>query len=269
MGKRATNKDVANLAGVSVATVSYVINGREDMRIPEVTRKKVMQAINFLGYSPNPFAANLMSGSHIVAVRTLGASGPLFDLEAALFTRELQNVMRRDNYGVSLQPDSRAEKLPAEACVAFHMSREEFHALGNENFIPLVAVDCLINDPVFYQVMPDYGKIKAAADARFNAPYSYVALKPADEFARDAVLSVFPDALFVSDFGEIRRIPLSGKNILLTHAALFQAFASVSGGRNVLRYDAHLKARPQIVCDCIKNAVARVVAPDAAHFIEV
>lgn len=41
--KKITNKDVAKFAGVSVATVSYVMNGRTDQRISESTRKKVLQ----------------------------------------------------------------------------------------------------------------------------------------------------------------------------------------------------------------------------------
>ena len=48
MGKKATIKDVANLAGCSKATVSFVLNGKPG--ISESTRKKVINACNTLGY---------------------------------------------------------------------------------------------------------------------------------------------------------------------------------------------------------------------------
>lgn len=47
---RVTMKDVAVKAGVSQSTVSFVLNGLEDMRISYDTRKKVLDAVEALGY---------------------------------------------------------------------------------------------------------------------------------------------------------------------------------------------------------------------------
>ena len=48
--RRVTMKDVALAAGVSQSTVSFVLNGLEDMRISSDTRTKVLDAVNRLGY---------------------------------------------------------------------------------------------------------------------------------------------------------------------------------------------------------------------------
>src|SRR5258706_1119152 len=62
--KRPTQHDVARLAGVSRATVSYVINGLTDSTesIPEVTRQAVLKAVDELGYQPDAMAQSLRSG---------------------------------------------------------------------------------------------------------------------------------------------------------------------------------------------------------------
>lgn len=49
---RVTMKDVALAAGVSQSTVSFVLNGLEDMRISRDTRRRVMEAVESLGYRP-------------------------------------------------------------------------------------------------------------------------------------------------------------------------------------------------------------------------
>ena len=49
---RVTMKDVALQAGVSQSTVSFVLNGLEDMRISRETRQRVMKAVEELGYRP-------------------------------------------------------------------------------------------------------------------------------------------------------------------------------------------------------------------------
>ncbi len=49
---RVTMKDVAVRAGVSQSTVSFVLNGLEDMRISSDTRQRVLDAVAELGYRP-------------------------------------------------------------------------------------------------------------------------------------------------------------------------------------------------------------------------
>lgn len=53
-------KDVAKLAGVSVAAVSKYLKTPNNMR--EDTRQRIAQAIEELNYRPNPFAQSLRTG---------------------------------------------------------------------------------------------------------------------------------------------------------------------------------------------------------------
>lgn len=62
MIKRVTSQDVAELAGVSRTTVSFVLNNVTDMRISEDTRKRVLNAARQLDYHPNASARRLVTG---------------------------------------------------------------------------------------------------------------------------------------------------------------------------------------------------------------
>ena len=57
-----TIRDVAEVAGVSTATVSLVINNKTGTRVGEEARRRVQQAIEDLGYRPNALAKDLVSG---------------------------------------------------------------------------------------------------------------------------------------------------------------------------------------------------------------
>ncbi|MDR6972256.1 LacI family DNA-binding transcriptional regulator [Leifsonia shinshuensis] len=82
----ATMHDVSRLAGVSVKTVSNVINDYPYVR--EETRRKVLDAIDTLGYSPNLSARSLRSG------RTNVISLMIPDLRNAYFAELADSVMR-------------------------------------------------------------------------------------------------------------------------------------------------------------------------------
>ena len=65
--RRITIKDVAAQAGVSIATVSKIINGKDE-HITEATRQRVFDAIASLGYVQNTMAKSLKEAS----TKTLG-----------------------------------------------------------------------------------------------------------------------------------------------------------------------------------------------------
>ena len=61
-GHPVTMREVAEAAGVSVATVSHVVNDKKGARIGDAARERVRRAIEELGYRPNALAKNLVSG---------------------------------------------------------------------------------------------------------------------------------------------------------------------------------------------------------------
>lgn len=58
-----TMRQIARAAGVSVATVSHVVNDKPGARISDETRQRVHEAVEFLGYRTNALAKNLSVGS--------------------------------------------------------------------------------------------------------------------------------------------------------------------------------------------------------------
>ena len=76
MRKRVTIYEVADAAGVSVATVSRALNGG---RVAPLTRARVLRTAERLGFSPSPAARVLATGkSRAIGVVIPDATGPLY-----------------------------------------------------------------------------------------------------------------------------------------------------------------------------------------------
>ncbi|MEE1836280.1 LacI family DNA-binding transcriptional regulator [Streptomyces sp. SP17KL33] len=70
-GRRVTSGDVAQEAGVSRATVSYVLNDSPHQKIAEATRKRVWEAAARLGYAPSAAARALRTGRSDIVLGVL------------------------------------------------------------------------------------------------------------------------------------------------------------------------------------------------------
>ena len=268
--KKATNRDVAKLAGVSVATVSYVINGREDQHISEETKKKVLHAINFLNYIPNPHAVGLNTPQpQTILIRSASSVSHFTESEILFFMHTINPICQEQGYQLNYSMDKRAERLAANACICFDMPNEEFHALSSENFIPVVAIDCLVNDPVFYQITIDYAKVYQSAVQFFgNENFIYCCIEPQNVQLKNEILSHFKNVFFINSPQDMRECLAKSDNIVVTQPTLAKIFGE-GEKLNVFFYEEHILPRARITVDCIRKAIDRLNISDEEHYIKV
>jgi len=113
----ATIKDVAKRAGVSVATVSYVINGTRNVA-PE-TAARVRAAMEELSYHPNAVAQSLRTRTtHVIGAVISDISNPFF----ATLIRGAEDCARENGY--SLLICNTSEKLENELVYLQLLSRK-------------------------------------------------------------------------------------------------------------------------------------------------
>jgi DNA-binding LacI/PurR family transcriptional regulator len=104
-------KDVAKLAGVSVRTVSNVVNGYP--YVTEVTRARVQRALDELNYRPNLAARSLRTGrSGILALAVPAIDGPYFGELA----RHIVKAAERHSYTVLIE---QTDSLPQRERLLF------------------------------------------------------------------------------------------------------------------------------------------------------
>ncbi|MBI3962307.1 MAG: LacI family DNA-binding transcriptional regulator [Deinococcus sp.] len=92
-----TLRDIARLAKVSVATVSYVLNGVA--KVSPQTRERVLAAMNQLNYYPNAIAKSLVKQrSHVLTLFLQDITNPFFPAVA----KAVEDVAVRAGYSVIL-----------------------------------------------------------------------------------------------------------------------------------------------------------------------
>ncbi len=101
--KKATLADVARLAKVSSTSVSNVVNGRDAEMRPE-TKKRILQAIKEVGYTPNLAARQLKTGrASAIGIIIPSVAYPFF----GSFTRLVEDVAATYGYHVLLANSDR------------------------------------------------------------------------------------------------------------------------------------------------------------------
>ncbi|WP_144209602.1 LacI family DNA-binding transcriptional regulator [Shewanella donghaensis] len=123
----ATIYDVSVLAGVSLATVSRVMNN--NTKVSDKTKEKVLNAMEQLGYRPNTIAQSLASNrSNSVGVLVSQLDGPYYgpmmtEIETALRTAN-KHVIIAAGHSVESQEKEGVEFLMSRGCDALILDVE-------------------------------------------------------------------------------------------------------------------------------------------------
>ena len=111
-------KEVAKLAGVSIATVSRCINNPETVR--ERTRLKVQDAIRRTGYSPNTLAQSFRRGrTNIVMVVLPSVGDPFF----TMVMQGIRTAAKVKGYSIIIE-DTQFNTMTADEIGALVVSRQ-------------------------------------------------------------------------------------------------------------------------------------------------
>ena len=141
---RATIKDVAERAGVSIATVSRALNDKSD--VSGETRERVLEVARAVGYTPDPAARSLAGQKTRLIAIVVGDNAGHRDLSLIFFGKVLTAISRRLSQAgydpVLLQPGDIALDHGFDAAVFIGVDGDDplVAELGSRQ-VPLVGVD--------------------------------------------------------------------------------------------------------------------------------
>jgi len=170
---QATLKDVAQLAGVSSATVSYVLNGKQNIK--EDTRQRVLDAIAELDYVPNLAARGLsMRDSKLIGVVVPQTEpGDKLMLQNSFYSEILGSIeyfARQKGYHILISATdanesymSLAKKRNLDGVIVIGMYPDDFYQQMKKTQIPIVLIDSYCNDHYYHNIRIDdaYGSYMA------------------------------------------------------------------------------------------------------------
>jgi D-fructose-responsive transcription factor len=121
MDKDITIEEIAKLAGVSIATVSLVINDRgSQYRISKKTQQKILDIVDEKKYLPNQLAR----GFRLKKTHTIGLVVPdLTNLFFSLISHEIEVMARKNNYQVLITCSDDSEETEYNVINNLHARR--------------------------------------------------------------------------------------------------------------------------------------------------
>lgn len=184
-GRSVTIGDVAKLAGVSVATVSFVLNDKPGVRLTDATRERVWAAAEELGYRPNALAKSLSVGTSrfIGVVADAIATTPF----AGQLIQGAQDEAWRQGYVLLVANTDDDREIEADALSMLLEHRvagvlystwyhREVDPPASLKDVPSVLANCFSADPSHPAVVPDEVQGgRAATELLLDAGHSRVA----------------------------------------------------------------------------------------------
>ncbi len=269
---KVTIKDIAKAAGVSIATVSYVINENPKQSISEETKRKVLQWVNILNYVPNASAVALTTSktNTIVFISSTSLSY-LQKLDLMNFLELFSLHCAIKGYRVVFTYQMKSEVVRnADAIVCYNMDAAQFYEIGNINTVPMIAVDMVLNDDLFYQINKDYQQTLNEATLYFKtSDFTLITIEPKDHVLKDFINSIYKSVIYITKLEDVVTVLDRNKqnNIVLFDYFLKNIFEATHPSANVFYFSLRNEERFKVILSSIELAINREVGHN--HFIKI
>ena len=171
MAKKYTMLDIAKAANVSKATVSYVLNDKQNARISEETRRRILQIANLYQYVPNLSAKYLCANKKKLIGIIIGDSSFKSFISECKIIYLLYEIFHADDYKLVLLDNKRQDNfmdLAYDLILAINISEEHIRNIGINTYSPMILFDSMFSDSLFFKIINDYPKAVEKAKATFN-----------------------------------------------------------------------------------------------------
>ncbi|WP_337913309.1 LacI family DNA-binding transcriptional regulator [Paenibacillus arenosi] len=177
-----TIKDIAKEANVSTATVSYILNNVPKQTITDETRCRVLAAAERLNYVPNLAARSLVkrkTGLIGILINRVAGEPWWRRLRYADMVNRLEQLLTERGYHVVLSSiDAEKPKVgiiaerKLDGVFLIDVKEEHFYSISHHfpAGVPLVVIDSLVEDTLFYKVIHDVKGALESAQA-WNADH--------------------------------------------------------------------------------------------------
>ncbi len=163
--EKVTMKDIADKLGLSLATVSYVMNHSEKEKISHDTRIKVLETAKSMGYVPNQTAKSLASRRSnlvgiIVNLNNQASSNLKYqyldlaaELEQELYLSGYDSIL---SVAYDLENIEMKYKHSLEAVFMIDINEKSLRKVTGKYYVPVIFLECDFDEGLFYKILPDY-----------------------------------------------------------------------------------------------------------------
>ncbi|SHO43362.1 LacI family DNA-binding transcriptional regulator [Anaerocolumna xylanovorans] len=183
--EKVTMKDIADKLGLSLATVSYVINHSEKEKISHDTRIKVLETAKSMGYVPNQTAKSLANRrSNLVGIIVNLSNPPSSNLKYQYLdlAAELEREIYLAGYDSILSVAYELENIEMkykhslEAVFIIDINEKSLKKVTSKYYVPVIFLDCDFDEGLFYKILPDYETAITQAKALLKEESPYLVM---------------------------------------------------------------------------------------------
>lgn len=248
--------DIAKEVGVSIATVSYVLNNKQDQKINEKTKNHILQIASLLGYTKNTYASALANGkSNHIGIYIGQYTFALLNSELLLFLNRLVETLKLNGYEAVLLSNNTYTKATnfVDAILCIALSDEDFKTICKNSIIPIIAVNTKSHEPWIFEISSYYLDIKERYF--LDEPYTLITYQYHSNAISSEIKSNNQNTIFISNFSQLDALKekIKTSKVLVSGNELYDYIKSMG----ILAIKYQIESYPMInkIMDCLKMAI--------------